>query len=510
MTSKTFTAGTVIDSAWLNDVNDTTYNAMVSVTRFGALGDGVKDNTAAFAAAIATASTYGLELLVPPGNYLISGSIDLRNKSGFVLRGLGLPSIIMTNLSAPIIVIGGERNTIEGFKLQYSTIPTLVNTDAVAIRGYNLYESVIRRVYITQVFTGIDQYQGLVNGGQNAFYSNRLQDLRIINYCGWAVKLVPYNGGNSGNRWDNIYINNRGSSNTAAGSGTCYGGIFTQTSQNDVYSLINIEWMRHSGAALVLNQAGNPTVSGLHFEGLYPTSNYSPLIDILGGDNSCPTFSGITVTGCDFSGTTGAGLIRLDNQGTRAKVNGLLSNNNTSTANIGMLINAGTTCYGSYLEVDNANVDASFAVDSYSPKVSVGTVTANVEHPLQRWNLNIAKHSATVTDNAGGTQSSGGMSGTVLSSSFDKMGLWDAANNRFNIKQPGNYLCSVTIPSGSNPVVYVQKNYNNTSQIPVTVGLYGGGGSVQLQLARGDSVEFYLASGSYTKTNVTFGVSLAS
>jgi len=94
MTSKTFTAGTVIDSAWLNDVNTQTYGGVgsslgtpftqsgtgavqttvqtklretVSVKDFGAIGDGITNDTAAFIAA-ATASTH---VYVPPGTYAL-------------------------------------------------------------------------------------------------------------------------------------------------------------------------------------------------------------------------------------------------------------------------------------------------------------------------------------------------------------------------------------------------------------------------------------------------------
>lgn len=95
MTSKTFTSGTVIDSAWLNDVNGATYNSSgvytpagtgavvstvqsklresVSVKDFGAVGDGVTDDTAAIQAAI-TASR-GKRLYLPKGAYKISSPL---------------------------------------------------------------------------------------------------------------------------------------------------------------------------------------------------------------------------------------------------------------------------------------------------------------------------------------------------------------------------------------------------------------------------------------------------
>ena len=98
MTSKTFTSGTVIDSAWLNDVNGATYNSSgvytpagtgavvstvqtklresVSVKDYGAVGDGVTDDTAAIQAAITYLQSIGGYLLVPAGTYKVTSSLN--------------------------------------------------------------------------------------------------------------------------------------------------------------------------------------------------------------------------------------------------------------------------------------------------------------------------------------------------------------------------------------------------------------------------------------------------
>jgi hypothetical protein len=501
--------------AFLKVVSDIQNLVPVSLLRFidrtkwSAITGGTStlDTTSAWNTALAASVT---RLAVPNGNYNISDSIDARVPRSIEIIGEGLPTVVQQKANTPIFLIGGERNTLQGLRLTFAVMPTATDTDAVCVRGYNLYESILRRLYMMQMYTGIDQFQGPVNGAQNAFFSNRMEDLRIINYNGWAAKLVPYNGGNSGNVWTNTYINNRGNSATAAGTGACLGGIFLQTAQNDSFNLLNIEWMRNAAPAIVLNQAGNPIFNGLHFEGLYPTTAFNPLIDISGGDGSCPVINAMTVVGCDFGGAVGQGMFRMDNQGTRVKVSGWQAYNNANQGNMRALINGGPTCYGSFLEVDNANVDGAFQDDAYSPKVGLGNVTAGVEYPIQRWNLNIAKHSALVTDNAGGANNANApLSGTVASPQFDAMGLWDAANTRFNIKQTGNYECSVTIPApAAGTVIYVQKNYTTVASLSPTAA--NAGQSVHLSLARGDTVLFYLASGSYTRTNVAFGVSLAS
>jgi hypothetical protein len=493
--------------AEFDTLNAEVLGASLNVQRYGAKGDGVTDDTAAFLAAITAApASYGAEIVVPPGIYKITAPIDLRNRVGIVFRGMGLPQIVQATPNTPIVLMGGERNKITGLMLQFASPPLTTDTDAVAIRCYNLYESIIERLYLYRVHTGIDQFQGLVNGGQNAFFSNAVRDIRIVYFKGWGMKLVPYSGGNSGNRLDNIYINNRSGAN-ASDSIACSGGLWLQTSDDGVFNQINIEWMRNASPAIVLNQAGNPVFNGVHFEGLYPTTNFNPLIDILGGDGSTPVFNGLTVVGCDWGGATGMGLFRLDNQGTYLRVAGLRSRNNVNLGGMtGLLINAGSTCYGSIMEVDSAACDGSFQNSAYSPKASYGSAVSGKEIPIQKYNLYRPKHTASILDNAGGTQSSGAMSGSVSSASFDAMGLWDSANGRFNIKHTGTYNVSVAIPTGSSPVVYVQKNFSNVATL--TLGATGGSASVPVQLVAGDNVEFYLASGSYTRTNVVMSISL--
>jgi len=76
MVSKVFTPGTVVDSAWLNDVNNAVYNASSAealnsiVAKYGAVGDGVTNDTAAFSAAEASSD---IRIFLPAGIYVYNG-----------------------------------------------------------------------------------------------------------------------------------------------------------------------------------------------------------------------------------------------------------------------------------------------------------------------------------------------------------------------------------------------------------------------------------------------------
>jgi hypothetical protein len=108
MTSKTWVPGTVIDSPWLQDVNDHVYLGKdisgiepvnVKAAPFFAKGDGVTDDTAAIQAAldsihdIPVGSALGGLVFLPRGRYKISTSLKM--KYGISLKGAGARASIL-------------------------------------------------------------------------------------------------------------------------------------------------------------------------------------------------------------------------------------------------------------------------------------------------------------------------------------------------------------------------------------------------------------------------------
>lgn len=400
----------------------------VSVKDFGAKGDGVTDDTAAIQAAITSVRSVGGRVVVPQGTYLISNSLNMGDETAtygsFEFVGQGAPVIKSNNLAAPIIKIGGLLMRLEGLNLQYTSQPTSAQTNAVAIRTYNLAYSVIQSIYIYQVRNGIDQYQGVVAGtGTNACFSNTISDIVIQRYTGYGVIMIPTSGGNSGSVWSNIYINYN-INGIPSGSGVTLGAFWLQTAQNEVIDLLNLEWQRNPGPLLVLNQCGNTSVRGLHIEGVYPTGAYEPLISVLGGDGSCPTFDGITVTGCDWTGLGGANLgalFRL-NGASPAKITvlGVQSTNNTNPTYMSAVNYGGTTAYGSTIEfVSVYDVDNSLSTSGV-PRVAFGTPTASVQYPLLRWNNQSTYYAVDwtpiVTASSGTITTVGAVSGKIVKS----------------------------------------------------------------------------------------------
>jgi hypothetical protein len=116
-----FENGTVIEADWLNDVNDHVYGtnySSVNIAEFGAVGDGVTDDSAAFNAAVAAAKAGNLFLNVfldakpyllqetvvidYPVKFIGQGVYDLENSRGITRPPVGT-WLIHDNLTDPMI-----------------------------------------------------------------------------------------------------------------------------------------------------------------------------------------------------------------------------------------------------------------------------------------------------------------------------------------------------------------------------------------------------------------------
>lgn len=141
MTSKTFTSGTVIDSAWLNDVDAKTYEDTVNVKLYGAIGDGVTDDSTAVQNAINSVVKLGGYVYFPPGQYLFNSQVTIdRTYAAFGSNFVGERNLILSGYGAEIRTNGAisafnikggwapnKNCTLEGFTIYHRS-----NTTAIA------------------------------------------------------------------------------------------------------------------------------------------------------------------------------------------------------------------------------------------------------------------------------------------------------------------------------------------------------------------------------------------
>lgn len=99
MSDTTFVDGTtVVNAAWLNDVNDAVYIDVKNVVRLGADPTGVTDSTSVFQ----TAADLNCGIFIPKGIYKINGSITCSGSSYFY--GEGDSSQLVQYAAAPVFI----------------------------------------------------------------------------------------------------------------------------------------------------------------------------------------------------------------------------------------------------------------------------------------------------------------------------------------------------------------------------------------------------------------------
>jgi len=110
-TSTHFIPGTVVTSEWLNAVDASTFDDQFNVKRWGAVGDDVTDDTAAIQAAINAAILVNGQVVIPPGTYKISSTLQ----------------VFMTGFSQGIDIVGiggGAALTARATLRWYGNAPT--------------------------------------------------------------------------------------------------------------------------------------------------------------------------------------------------------------------------------------------------------------------------------------------------------------------------------------------------------------------------------------------------
>lgn len=152
-------------------INVEKLNDIVSVIDFGAVGDGVTDDTAAFNAAIASLPPYGGTVFIPSGNYRVNlvitkSSVRLLGEDLSPHRGAAFKRGLRPyNPALPVITIGNDTAYVEHVSLD--TISIVDDSTAGAQTGLRLAGGAYAFYAVNLMIAGFQQYCLHIQGGTN-------------------------------------------------------------------------------------------------------------------------------------------------------------------------------------------------------------------------------------------------------------------------------------------------------------------------------------------------------
>jgi len=143
MATTNFSAGTVIASTWLNDVDEFVYSqrSIVRPETFGCIGDGTTDDTTNFQAFLTYLAANGGTGLMDKKTYLITSALILTSPAkGFVLRGCGPETVIRQRTTTAVTclsIVSPNKIVMEDFKIDCGYDVTGFASHGISMRNAN-------------------------------------------------------------------------------------------------------------------------------------------------------------------------------------------------------------------------------------------------------------------------------------------------------------------------------------------------------------------------------------
>jgi hypothetical protein len=292
----------------------------VSVKDFGAVGDGITDDTAAINAALVAAA--GSTVYVPAGTYVVTSTLSnnlspVEGAFGPAIRiiGDGMLRTFFDNRVAngPMIDIdsanhGGSYQAVMGSLLQGFMIKTTTNpANSDGIRILNGYEIVIEHLYIKGLTgNGIEMKNGLyVDDGWNMC---KIKNSWIDSCAKWGIKADGSAGRNEGSftHLEHVFFQSNGTASASvpppSGGMIWKGQIMTMDQCAFANGNQNVGLFIKGESGL----AQTATLRETTFENCYKKSLYVTGIAQMAVDN-CQVYNNdnfIATTGMEFDGST--------------------------------------------------------------------------------------------------------------------------------------------------------------------------------------------------------------
>lgn len=250
----------------------------INVKDFGAVGDGVTDDSVAIQRAVNSLPNLINEvstLFFPPGTYLFSNSISLPNISstaGFYIKGSGWNSILLFQGSGPAITFADTSlvsTTISDLSIRGTNLSDPSDTTQTAAidfddASFSSAHITLRNLYIERFMGGA----GIILGNTTL---SRVEDCRVF-YCGTGIRhyraFDSVISGNMIRHWDQYGIEVEGLDGGSPATGIrVVGNVIDEPTTSQSVCLVR------SGVHLVRTR--NAVIEGNHFEDVQPATGCS-------------------------------------------------------------------------------------------------------------------------------------------------------------------------------------------------------------------------------------------
>lgn len=317
-----------------------------NVKNYGAVGDGVSDDTVPIQNAINSCATSKKICFIPPGTYVHS---DLTVPGGVVINGVGYGSILSYSGSGSAISSQTPGTRIYSLKIENLRINA--SSGSVGLSLDSVSTSIFNNLTISGFTTGVDIYSP--TSGYSVY--NRFYNV-LCNACGTGFYLR----GTSSNA--NVFISSR------ANVSTSYGFLISDSNDNTLENC-QIESTTGYGVSITASSVGLSDanrITNCRFEGTMTKA-------VIIGANVRGTFiSNLTAPGMNTADV-------LSDSGTYTSVFGVSPNNNTTKAIrvSNDIVTNTNTFFGGLLANTTTSNNASVAVPTTGSKISRNIADAN-------------------------------------------------------------------------------------------------------------------------------------
>jgi hypothetical protein len=307
----------------------------VSVKDFGAVGNGVADDTAAFAAAVASFGVIGGAVYVPPGTYKVTSQITLSAPTLIIGAGAKASTIKTANATGNVIL----------FDVAYCQVEKIC-FDSSVVRTGGSYIAMSKNVIRSRVrdFTMLNGYTGIAATCVDSVWIDT-GDIFDTTAGGYGIRLIGDGVTPAGN---DIYINKitmSGNANLAAA------GI--QITNNGAINITDCDIIRHGDGIRIEPGAGEVATS-IYIENTYFDTSTNGMWVVPGAGG---TVQGVRAVGTWFGNQTGYGVVCAAGGGTCGGIE-LISPHVSDNATGGILLNGCVDFHmvGGYISATTAGV----------------------------------------------------------------------------------------------------------------------------------------------------------